>query len=114
MPAYSIAVLSTAVTTCNLTTYIAGLTPTLVTTQVTNKYNKQTDKHEGTPLRPVSMERDDAIERKGNRNGTQFLKAVRELVEPAAVAARDLQLKYTSLSDGVVRHCMNLCNLIIT
>ena len=69
MPAYSITVLSTAVTTCNLITYIAGLTPTLVTTQVTTKHNKQ---HEGIPQRPVSMERDDAIECKGNRNGTQL------------------------------------------
>jgi len=32
-----------------------------------------------------------------------ILQAVCELVEPAALAARDLQLKYMSLPDGVVR-----------
>ena len=73
MPACSTTVMPTAVTICNLTAYTAALTSTLVITQVTTKYNKQTNKqHEGIPQRPVSMERDDAIERIGNRNGTQF------------------------------------------
>jgi len=45
-----------------------------------------------------------------------ILKAVRELAEPAAaaaLAARDWQLKYTWLSDAVVRQCRTPCNLII-
>jgi len=87
---------STNANTCNNTGYYK-----------VQQTNKQTI---WTPQRPVSMERDDATESKRDA----ILKAECELVEPAALAATDLQLKYTSLPDGVVRYCMTPSNLIIT
>ena len=93
---------STNANTCNNTGYYK--------VQQTNKQtNKRYEPHNGRFLWNVTTQLN-ATESKRDA----ILKAECELVEPAALAATDLQLKYTSLPDGVVRYCMTPSNLIIT
>ena len=85
------------------------------TTQVTTTYNKQIK--QTTWRNPITP----GLYGTWRLNRTQreskldvILKTVCENVQPAALAARDLQLKYTSIPGGVVRYCMTHSNLIIT